>query len=89
MRDIEFRELKVGDFIFSGCDNDVWTIASPFPRHKTFILLQGRWHFKLGGKIFWSVVARLPDKMCLEIADCLEVRIARVFNPAKWTKIAD
>ncbi len=80
--------MKPGDYINSGNSDDLWTVLCPFPRHNTFLLMQGAFQLSRQERWFWSLVVRLPDTTCLHVADMLEVRVARVFDPQKWTKYA-
>lgn len=87
MRDIEFRELKPGDIVYNpGQENELWTVASYFPRHDTFLLLYGRHILTKWGKFFWRFIVRLSDETCLGVADYMDLRIARIFDTQKWEK---
>ncbi len=84
MREIEFRQLKTGDYVHDGNANQPWTVICPFPRHDTFLLVREKCRITVPKKWFWSVVVRLPDRACLAVADMLEIRIGRIFDPQKW-----
>ncbi len=86
MREMEFRQLKPGDFVYSSTPEDLWTVVCPFPRHDTILLIQGRYLIARWVKWFWSLVVRFPDTTCLAVADTLDIRVARIIDPQKWTK---
>lgn len=83
---MEFCQLKPGDYVHDGNPDDLWTVVCPFPRHNTLFLMKGAFQLSRQERWFWSLVVRLSDTACLYVADMLEVRVARVFDPKKWTK---
>ena len=87
MREIEFRKLEVGDVVFNpGYENEPWTVVAPSKRHDTFLLLYGRHNLTPTDERLWLIMAMIPDKLCLEIADYRGVRVGRIFDPQKWSK---
>lgn len=88
MREMEFLKLCPGDIVYdSGEPKQFWTIARFQPRYGTFLLVRGR--CELTGwftRLFWFVMAILPERNCLEIADSLDMRVVRIVNPANWAK---
>jgi hypothetical protein len=86
MRDMEFRRLKPGDCVYSGSPDDVWTVVCPFPRHDSFLLMEGKCWVPTPERWFWSLAVRLPDIVCLAAADWLKTRVKRIFDPQKWVK---
>ncbi len=87
MRQMEFDKLVAGDIIYNPDEeNEPWTVAAYSMRHKTFLLLCGRHELSLAEKGRWLVMAMLPDELCLALADSMNFKVARIFNPAKWER---
>ena len=87
MRQIEFEKLRLGDIVYTPpMKDEPWTVTAYYPRHETFLLLSGRHKLTRRIRRLRSIVVRLPDRFILEIADQMDVRICRVFDPQKWEK---
>ncbi len=87
MREIEFKKLEPGDIVYnSGQKDDPWTVVSFFSRHDTFLLVQGRHEVSERTRRFWWIMTLLPDKLILDLAEHMDLRIGRIFDPQKWDK---
>lgn len=87
MRQIEFVKLEPGDIVYNlGREDEPWTVVAPYLRHETFLLAYGRHELTARTRRLWFVMTMLPDKLCLELADCMDIRVGRIFDPLKWEK---
>lgn len=89
MRQIEFEKLEPGDIVYnSGREDEPWTVVAPYLGYETFLLARGRYELTARTRRLWLIMAMLPDRLCLEIADSLDLRVGRIFDHLKWEKEA-
>ncbi|MDP3697767.1 MAG: hypothetical protein Q8R55_07210 [Candidatus Taylorbacteria bacterium] len=87
MRQMEFEKLEPGDIVYnSGREDESWTVVAPYLRHETFLLAYGRHELTSQTRRLWLIMAMLPDRLCLELADYMDIRVGRIFDPLKWEK---
>lgn len=87
MREIEFRQLKPGEVIFNTEYRDEpWTVVAPFKRYDTFLIVKGREEVSERTARLWLILTILPDRLILDLAEHMNLRVRRIFNPQKWEK---
>ncbi len=87
MRQMEFEKLKPGDIVYNpGREDEPWTVVGAYKKHETFLLVYGRYELTERTKRLWLIMAMLPDRLCLDIADFMDLRVGRIFDHLKWEK---